>query len=90
MLEIYLSHRPLAGDVVLDQFATMLDGYSGADIKYLCDRAATIPFLRSIASGVEGEITAAIFQDTIHDTPRSVTVEMLRKFDQWAGDAAKG
>jgi len=90
MLEIYLSHRPLAGDVVLDQFATMLDGYSGADIKYLCDRAATIPFLRSIASGEEGEITAAIFQDTIHDTPRSVTVEMLRKFDQWAGDAAKG
>ena len=90
MLEIYLSHRPLAGDVVLDQFATMLDGYSGADIKYLCDRAATIPFLRSIASGVEGEITAAIFQDTIHDTPRSVTVEMLRKFDQWARQAAKG
>jgi transitional endoplasmic reticulum ATPase len=89
MLEIYLSHRPLATDVVLDKLAAMLDGYSGADIKYLCDRAATVPFLSSVASGVEGQITAAIFHDAIHDTPRSVTGEMLRRFDQWAGDAAR-
>jgi SpoVK/Ycf46/Vps4 family AAA+-type ATPase len=89
MLEIYLSHRPLATDVVLDTLAAMLDGYSGADIKYLCDRAATVPFLSSVASGVEGQITAAIFHDAIHDTPRSVTGEMLRKFDQWSGEAAR-
>jgi transitional endoplasmic reticulum ATPase len=89
MLEIYLSHRPLAGDVVLDKLAELLEGYSGADIKYLCDRAATVPFLSSVASGVEGQITAAIFHDAIHDTPRSVTGEMLRKFDQWAGEAAR-
>jgi transitional endoplasmic reticulum ATPase len=89
MLEIYLSHRPLANDLILDKLAAMLDGYSGADIKYLCDRAATVPFLASVASGVEGQITAAIFHDTIHDTPRSVTGEMLRKFDQWAGEAAR-
>ncbi len=46
MLEIYLTKRPLAGDVHVEELATRLDGYSGADIKYLCDRAATIPFLR--------------------------------------------
>jgi transitional endoplasmic reticulum ATPase len=42
---------PVADDVDLDALATRLDGYSGADIKYLCDRAATIPFLKSVASG---------------------------------------
>jgi transitional endoplasmic reticulum ATPase len=89
MLEIYLSHRPLAADLILDQLAAMLDGYSGADIKYLCDRAATVPFLSSVASGVEGQITAAIFHDAIHDTPRSVTGEMLHRFDQWSGEAAR-
>jgi SpoVK/Ycf46/Vps4 family AAA+-type ATPase len=73
----------------LDQLAAMLDGYSGADIKYLCDRAATVPFLSSVASGVEGQITAAIFHDAIHDTPRSVTGEMLHRFDQWSGEAAR-
>jgi len=89
MLEVYLSHRPLAEDVILDSLAEILEGYSGADIKYLCDRAATVPFLSSVASGVEGQITAATFHDAIHDTPRSVTGEMLRKFDQWASDAAR-
>jgi len=89
MLEIYLGHRPLAADVDLNQLASVLNGYSGADIKYLCDRAATVPFLSSVASGVEGQITATIFQDAIHDTPRSVTGEMLRKFEEWAAQAGR-
>jgi len=89
MLEMYLSHRPLAEDVNLDRIAAALDGYSGADIKYLCDRAATVPFLSSVASGVEGQITAGIFDDTVHDTPRSVTSEMLKRFEQWAQEASR-
>ncbi len=87
MLDIYLGHRPLAPDVNLDQLAASLEGYSGADIKYLCDRAATVPFLSSVASGVEGEITARIFDDTVKDTPRSVNGEMLRRFEQWASES---
>src|SRR5438874_1833599 len=45
MLEIYLGKRPLATGVNLDDLALKLDGFSGADIKYICDRSATIPFL---------------------------------------------
>jgi SpoVK/Ycf46/Vps4 family AAA+-type ATPase len=67
----------------------VLDGYSGADIRYLCDRAATVPFLSTVASGVEGQITAAIFHDAVRDTPRSVTGEMLDKFKRWAQEAAR-
>ncbi|HEY1921290.1 MAG TPA: ATP-binding protein [Tepidisphaeraceae bacterium] len=87
MLEIYLSHRPLAKDINHDQLAIALEGYSGADIKYICDRSATIPFLSSVASGVEGEITAAILMDAIKDTPRSVTSVALKRFTQWANEA---
>ena len=87
MLEMYLSHRPLSDDVTLDRLAAALDGYSGADIKYLCDRAATVPFLKSVATGVEGQITAAIFDDAVRDTPRSVTGEMLSRFTKWASEA---
>lgn len=89
MLDIYLGHRPLAKNVALDQLATKLEGYSGADIKYLCDRAATVPFLSSVASGVDGEITSKIFEDAIADTPRSVTGDMLKRFNQWAGEAMR-
>jgi transitional endoplasmic reticulum ATPase len=89
MLDIYLSHRPVADDVNLDDLATKLDGFSGADIKHICDRAATVPFLQSVATGVDGEITSAILHDAIADNARSVTPDMLRRFEQWATDASR-
>jgi transitional endoplasmic reticulum ATPase len=83
MLEIYLSKRPVAAGVDLDQLAQRLEGYSGADIKYVCDRSAVVPFLRSVASGQEGEITQEIIDEVIGDTPRSVTGEMVKRFEEW-------
>jgi transitional endoplasmic reticulum ATPase len=83
MLDIYLGHRPVAGDVDLDDLATRLDGFSGADIRYLCDRAATIPFLKSVATGQEGEITATVIADVLAETRPSVTEEMIARFDRW-------
>src|SRR6476469_5927711 len=69
MLDMYLAKRPVADDIDLGALAARLEGYSGADIKYLCDRAATIPFLQSVASGEDGRITRAIFDDVLGDTP---------------------
>ena len=89
MLDIYLGKRPVADAVNLDALAGRLEGYSGADIKYLCDRAATIPFLQSVASGEEGEISQAVLDDVLSDTPRSVTPDTLRRFEQWAREAAR-
>jgi transitional endoplasmic reticulum ATPase len=83
MLEIYLAYRPLTEDVDLDALAARLEGYSGADIKYICDRAAVIPFLQSVASGNDGWITPPIIDDVLTATPPSVTSEMLRRFEQW-------
>jgi transitional endoplasmic reticulum ATPase len=85
LLDIYLSKRPLAPEVGFDALAAKLDGYSGADIKYICDRSATIPFLQSVASGQEGTITGQIIDDVIADTKPSVTNEMVRRFEEWQG-----
>jgi transitional endoplasmic reticulum ATPase len=87
MLEMYLAHRPLADDVDLDALAAKLEGFSGADIKYLCDRAATVPFLQSVATGQEGKITSQILADVVNDSTPSVKKEQLMKFEQWAGNA---
>jgi transitional endoplasmic reticulum ATPase len=90
MLDIYLSKRPLEEGLELDALANRLEGYSGADIRYICDRAATIPFLRSVATGQEGPITGEILSEAIEATPRSVTGEMLKRFDEWGREAATG
>ncbi len=84
MLDIYLGKRPVDDALDFSSLADKLDGYSGADIKYICDRAATIPFLQSVATGEEGEITLKILEEVILDTPRSVTREMLGKFEHWS------
>ncbi len=88
MLEIYLSKRPVDPSVNFDVLAQKLDGYSGADIKYICDKSATIPFLRSVATGTEGCIDNQIIDDSIVDTPRSVTPEQLKRFEAWGKEAA--
>ena len=86
MLELYLANRPLADDVDLATLAVQLDGYSGADIKHLCDRAALVPFLQAAKGGKAGVITPAILTDAIADSPPSVTEEMTKRFDQWAAE----
>jgi transitional endoplasmic reticulum ATPase len=88
MLDIYLSKRPLADEIDLDDLAGRVDGYSGADIKYLCDRAAVIPFLRSVASGEEGEITRQVITDVLEEVQPSVTPQMLKRFEEWRRTAA--
>jgi transitional endoplasmic reticulum ATPase len=88
LLEIHLGKRPVSADVHFADFAQQLEGYSGADIKYICDRAATIPFLKSVATGEEGDITAEILLDAIRETPRSVNASMLQRFDEWQRVAA--
>jgi len=84
LLEIYLSKRPLAAGIDLNLLAARLDGYSGADIKYICDRSATIPFLMSVASGEEGTITPQIIDDVIADTKKSVSKEQIQQFEKWS------
>jgi transitional endoplasmic reticulum ATPase len=85
LLDIYLSKRPLGPGIDLDALAARLDGFSGADIKYICDRSATIPFLKSVASGEEGTITPQILEEVISDAKPSVSKETVHRFEQWAG-----
>jgi transitional endoplasmic reticulum ATPase len=83
MLDIYLAHRPIAANVDLDSIAVKMDGYSGADIKYLCNRAATIPFLKSVAGGGEEDITADVLAEAFNEVQPSVTPQMLDRFKEW-------
>jgi SpoVK/Ycf46/Vps4 family AAA+-type ATPase len=88
MLDNYMSKRPLADDIDLDTLAKRLEQFSGADIKYICDRAAVVPFLKSVASGQEGDITQSVIEDVLTDTRPSVTPDQLKRFADW-GHAAQ-
>lgn len=83
LLELNLRNRPVAADVNLPILADRLHGFSGADIKYFCDRAAAVPFMQSIATGKEGEITIADFDQVLGEARPSVDPGSLKRYEQW-------
>lgn len=48
LLEIYFGKRPLADDVDFGELVGLLKGYSGADIKAIAGKSATLPFMDAV------------------------------------------
>jgi len=84
LLEIHLGQRPLANDVDLGQLCDLLEGYSGADIKNVAQKAASVPFLESIAGQEPRPIAMKDLVDVIEGTPCSVTPADLVRFEKFA------
>ncbi len=84
LFEIYLGKRPLDDDMDFNALVERTDGYSGADIKAICGRAATRPFLESVAGAAPRKICLADCVAVIEDIPPSVNRKDLAKYDQWA------
>jgi len=86
LLEIYLGQRPLGEDVEFAVLVERLEGYSGADIKAVAARAASIPFMESIGGSEPRSITMKDIIGVIEDTPPSVRKKDLARFEQYAAD----
>lgn len=84
LLEIYLAKRPLADEVNLAALVQLLDGFSGADIKAVAERAATIPFLSAVGGGDQRSISLADINAAIDQVGRSVQKADLAKYDAFA------
>ncbi|MBK9127455.1 MAG: ATP-binding protein [Phycisphaerales bacterium] len=83
LFEIYLGKRPLADDIDLPALVELTAGYSGADIKAICERSARRPFLESIEGGQPRNIRQADLLAVLAETPRSVTGKELERFEKW-------
>jgi len=55
MLELYFGDRPLDKDIDLGKLCEALNGYSGADIKSLATKSASVPFMDFVKSGGKGD-----------------------------------
>ncbi|MEE8171228.1 MAG: ATP-binding protein [Phycisphaerae bacterium] len=84
LLELYLEPRPLAEDVAFPLLVERLDGYSGADIKAMAGRAATIPFMESVGGADPRPITMADVLKALDDVQPSVQKADLARFDAFA------
>ena len=83
MLRRGLDGVPVADGVDLEALAEGLDGYTGADIDGLLERAKDLPFEREIEQGKPSQLEAADIEAAIAKTRRSVTPQLLAKYEKF-------
>lgn len=86
LLEMYLATRPIADDVDLGALCDRLDGYSGADIKNIAERAAAIPFMEAVGGGEPRAISMADVEKIVGETLPSVHPRDLERFEAFRRD----
>lgn len=72
-----------AAEVSSAKIAAATEGYSGADMAEVCDRAKRFALNRQIAGGSEETVTDQDFTDAVGKVKPSITPEMLEEFSSW-------
>ena len=86
MLELNLDGRPVDPDVDLTRLAGLLEGFSGADIRNLCRKAADDAFRRAIREGSDAPIDQELLLENLKETSPSVRPEDLERFVRYRGE----
>jgi transitional endoplasmic reticulum ATPase len=86
LFELYIAARPIADDVDFAQLAERTAGYSGADIKAVCARAASLPFLESVEGKAARLIGMHDLLATLDVTPPSVSARDDEKYRRWGSE----
>ncbi len=87
---------PVAEGLGFQEIASRTEGYSGADMAEVCDRAKRLALNRQLAKGSEENVLIEDFSQALEKVRPSVTAEMLKQFDEWrlarsvVGGAEKG
>ena len=67
-----------------DKDAETFEGYSGADIRRICEKASDIPFVESIKTGQARDIEMRDLLTAQHDVKQSVTRQMMDRFEKFS------
>ncbi len=80
MLVTHLDGVPLDADVAIGEIAEMTEGYTGADLFGISVKATQAAYIELIETGRERPVSLADFEQTLAQTPRSVTRQMLERY----------
>ena len=75
---------PLAEDVSVDELVSLSEGYSGADIEEVCDRAKEFPLLEAIRTDSLVDLSRADFLRALGEVKPTVTAEEVWRFEEYA------
>ncbi len=85
LLKKNLSNIPLGDDVDFDKLIGLTDGYSGADITEVCDRAKEEPLNIYINTDVEEPVSMKYLLEAIKKVKPTVNRQEMLRFESYAG-----
>ncbi|OYT28595.1 MAG: hypothetical protein B6U95_03855 [Thermofilum sp. ex4484_82] len=78
ILKIHTKNKPLGSDVDLETIAERTEGFSGADLKILCNEAALIAYRQE-----KDMIEMRDFEKALTFITPSITSEEVKKYQRW-------
>lgn len=88
-----LNKTPISNDISIDEMASRLDGFSGADISEICQRAAKFAIREDIEFHIKNpgskddpvpSLTAKHFEEAMKTARKSVTQQEIESFEAFA------
>ncbi len=89
ILSLNLNGVPAAPELSLAELAKQADGYSGADMAELCDRAKRAAKNRQVASTKDEVVTTEDFAAAMSKVRPSVTPDQLKEYETWRDSREK-
>jgi len=83
ILELHLKDRPLSPEVDLDELARRLDGYSGADIVAVCEKACAAAYLDAMETGIDRQVLWKDFSKALEEVHPSVSPKTIKAFEEF-------
>ena len=83
MLNARLANTRVDGEIDLDSLVRATDGFSGADIAELIDRATDGPLHRSLSGGILSGLTQADIDEALKTVKPSVDKATLKRFEEF-------
>jgi len=84
ILYFHLKDKPLSADISFDEITQMLEGYSGADIRRISEKACDIPFVESVKTGKERDIEKRDILNAMQQVKPSVSQQAIKKFEKFS------
>jgi SpoVK/Ycf46/Vps4 family AAA+-type ATPase len=87
ILALELAGKPLVPEADLEALAAALDGYSGADLRLVVEKAVGESFLSEVRGGAPRRIGVEDLLAAAREVAPSVAPEALKRYEEWAGAA---
>ncbi|MCK5341904.1 MAG: AAA family ATPase [Candidatus Heimdallarchaeota archaeon] len=89
IFELNLEDKPLSYDIDLDELSELTENYSGADISYICKKAAAIPFKESIETGEERDVCMEDMMQAMDIVGSSLDEKGIKRFEDYFNDHSR-